>query len=109
MDLYERLRSGYYDDVGPMPAKPSKKDLAVFASGKHEKALKEYKDKFNQYKVRKAMLHEQFVNDLAVYHGLDASHAKTRKAFDIAWEHGHAYGYHEVASYFAELVPLLED
>jgi hypothetical protein len=30
-------------------------------------------------------------------------------AFDIAWRHGHSYGFNEVACYFDDLVPLIRE
>jgi hypothetical protein len=41
-------------------------------------------------------------------HGV-SNHPKRNKAFDIAWEHGHASGFTEVANYFADLAELLKE
>jgi len=49
----------------------------------------------------------QFKTDALAFVGL-TNHPKAEKAFEIAWEHGHAEGYGNVLCWLEELADLLE-
>lgn len=59
------------------------------------------------YLVESARRTAQFKAELFAKHKV-ANNPKAERAFEIAWEAGHAHGYHEVASYFEELVELIK-
>lgn len=50
---------------------------------------------------------QKFSTDLFTHFGV-SENPKAGKAYQIAWDHGHACGYQEVVHYFAELVELIE-
>lgn len=54
-----------------------------------------------------ANLRRQFCLDLATEHGV-IGHPKAQRAFDMAWERGHAEGHLQVAQEFEDLVELLK-
>ena len=45
--------------------------------------------------------------DLETEHGL-TNHPKRDKLWSLAWEHGHSYGYSEVAGYYEDFSELLK-
>lgn len=122
LPLIERLGAGYYDMRGmDVPKRPkrvlSRTEMAFFE--KQGKTLAEAKEVYNEnkafmdalntYKREEVKRQNEFFADLAQFHGIDAEHEKTVKAFDLAWDYGHANGFAEVASYFEDLVPLIKD
>jgi len=44
---------------------------------------------------------------LAEEHGV-VDHPKLDKVYDLAWQHGHSAGFHEVEMYFEEFVELIQ-
>ncbi len=60
------------------------------------------------YSKENVRLREQFCADLIEEAGV-IGHPKANKAFDMAWDRGHASGYHEVEYEFAEIAELLKD
>jgi hypothetical protein len=67
-----------------------------------------YKAHQKQYGEEKHKLHEEFVNDLFENFNV-ADNPKRHKAFELAWEQGHAYGFEEVYNKFYDLVDLIKD
>jgi hypothetical protein len=67
-----------------------------------------YKAHQKQYVEEKHKLHEEFVNDLFEEFGV-TDNPKRHKAFDLAWEKGHANGLEEVYNEFYDLVELIKD
>jgi len=53
-------------------------------------------------------LTEQFRKDLLEECGV-TNNPKADKAYGIAWDLGHSYGFCEVANYFYDLVELIKD
>jgi len=62
----------------------------------------------NQYYIEHTKLHEEFVNDLFEEFGV-GDNLKRHKAFELAWEKGHANGLEEVYNEFYDLVELIKD
>jgi 3-hydroxyacyl-CoA dehydrogenase len=60
------------------------------------------------YTYEKHKLHEEFVNDLFENFNV-TNNPKKQKAFDLAWEKGHANGLEEVYNEFYDLVELIQD
>jgi len=52
--------------------------------------------------------HDRFTKDLYAKYGV-SDNPKRDKAYSIAWEMGHAYGYSEVESHFSDIVALIKD
>ena len=67
-----------------------------------------YKAHQLQYTDEKHKLHEEFVNDLFENFNV-TDNSKRQKAFDLAWEKGHANGLEEVYNEFYDLVELIKD
>ena len=67
-----------------------------------------FKEHQIQYGEEKHKLHEEFVNDLFEKFGV-SDNPKRHKAFDLAWEKGHANGLEEVYNEFYDLVELIKD
>jgi hypothetical protein len=67
-----------------------------------------YKAHQLQYTDEKHKLHEEFVNDLFENFNV-TDNPKRHKAFDLAWEKGHANGLGEVYYEFYDLVELITD
>jgi Fic family protein len=67
-----------------------------------------YLEQMKKYGEEKQKLQEEFINDLFEEFGV-GDNAKRHKAFDLAWEKGHASGYSEVYSEFYDLVELIKE
>ena len=67
-----------------------------------------YKAHQKQYGEERHKLKEEFVNDLFEEFGV-GDNLKRHKAFDLAWEKGHANGLEEVYNEFYDLVELIRD
>ena len=67
-----------------------------------------YKAHQIQYGEETHKLHEEFVNDLFENFNV-TDNPKRQKAFDLAWEKGHANGLEEVYNEFYDLVDLIKD
>ncbi len=67
-----------------------------------------YKAHQKQYGEEKHKLHEEFINDLFENFNV-TDNPKRHKAFELAWEQGHAYGFEEVYNKFYDLVDLIKD
>ena len=67
-----------------------------------------YKEHQKQYGEETHKLYEEFVNDLFEEFGV-TDNPKRHKAFQVAWQQGHAYGFEEVYNKFDDLVELIRD
>jgi hypothetical protein len=67
-----------------------------------------FKEHKKQYGEETHKLHEEFVNDLFEEFGV-SDNPKRDKAFELAWEKGHANGLEEVYNEFYDLVELIKD
>lgn len=67
-----------------------------------------YKAHKNQYNEENRKLHDEFMNDLFAEFGV-SDNVKRYKAFNYAWERGHAYGLEEVYNIFGDLCELIVD
>lgn len=63
--------------------------------------------KFLERKAEEARQVEEVKDRLAKSYGLKRD-AKFNRAWDIAWDHGHADGFGEVEMYFDQLVDLIK-
>ena len=67
-----------------------------------------YKAHQKQYGEEKHKLHEEFINDL--FENFNVSdNPKRHRAFELAWDKGHANGPEEVYNEFYDLVDLIKD
>ena len=67
-----------------------------------------YNEHKKQYGEETHKLYEEFVNDLFEEFGV-TDNPKRHKAFQVAWQQGHAYGFEEVYNKFDDLVELIKD
>lgn len=110
----------YYNDTGPYPEEPSRPLMPARGSNSaafqdYTEKLKECEKQFKEYKIardkwndKRNLLFDEFKRDVISDFGL-AGHPKADRIFAKAWESGHAYGYPEVYSHFADLAELFED
>jgi hypothetical protein len=89
--VLERLKQGCYAPKSPWPTKINAQEEAL---------KKAYRDEVQQ-------LREQFKQDLFEEHGVTGN-PKAQRCFELAWEHGHAEGKHEVIIYFEDFVELIK-
>jgi len=107
-----------YENKMPYPDRPRKPRALPL---RHTVAdLEEYSEQFmkyvaerdkydahmKRYKEEKRRLFDLFKIDALMELGIEA-HPKGYKAFDMAWEEGHSFGYHEVFTILSELAELM--
>jgi len=85
--LKERLESYYYRGKAPYGK-----------AGTRER---------DAYRDEQGLLHQEFQEDLFEHYGV-TDNPKARKAFQLAWDYGHADGHAEVDIYFSDLVELIK-
>lgn len=59
------------------------------------------------YREKQQIVKENFMNALICAHDVK-NNPKARKVFELAWEHGHASGLHDVENYFEDFVELIQ-
>ena len=69
--------------------------------------LEENQRKRKEYNQKQSELHEKFRRDLEEYFDTK-DYPDEPSIFNLAWEEGHANGYHDVASHYAEIVEKFE-
>lgn len=106
MDFYNKIETGYYmmQDV-PYPKAP-KKDRVGVASGIYAKQKAKYDAEMVVYRDKQRERKAEFKVEALRYCRL-TNHPKAEKAFDYAWEKGHANGYMEVVNELLDLAELL--
>lgn len=90
--FYDKLADGDYKSKLPYP---SNKDP-------NRDALR------RAYREDESRLYDEFKADLFECHGV-TNNPKAQRAFEIAWDHGHAGGFSDVETYFSDLVDLIKD
>lgn len=114
MTAAEKARQAQKSNTYPkIPQKPQRKDFLNHTRfdeamdyyelelvPKYHKAIEEYHNRDNQIYI-------QFKCDLFSKHNL-TGHPKANRAFEMAWDMGHASGYEEVEQHFDELAELLK-
>ncbi len=75
---------------------------------KDEESQKRYREEANKYHAEDVRLHDLFKASLIYAYDLDPRREKTQKAFNMAWDKGHANGRYEVIQKFDELVELIK-
>lgn len=75
---------------------------------KDKEALDRYTEEANKYHAEDVRLHDLFKTSLIYAYDLDPGREKTQKAFNMAWDKGHAHGLYEVIQKFDELVELIK-
>jgi hypothetical protein len=111
--IYAKVQAGAYKVKAPYPNRNDYPKKPVIDSGSefYEQVMEEYETKMAEYKALKEVYNKDlaeresaFYNDciqLLVESG--ATKKQAGKAYSIAWEHGHAYGYSEVLSHVHDL------
>ena len=117
MDIFEKIRNGDYYTTIPYPERPRKPTLAPGATAAQ---AREYADKLEEYEVytdtylrlvkeygeENSRLEQKFINDLEEVHEVGGN-PKAKLLYSIASEHGHSYGFSEVASHYSRMVELI--
>lgn len=93
MDIRDKIRTGAYDSNLPWKAE----DMTREERTNRRKARREDEQRLRQI----------FKADLFLEYGVD-QHPMREKAWDLAWDDGHASGLEDVVSHFEGLLPLLE-
>lgn len=93
MSIFEAIRNGEYDNKLEWPSR------SVGFKSEDVKARKAYREETGR-------LTQKFKEDLEREYGL-VGHPKADLLYSKAWDIGHAYGFHEVANYYDELVELI--
>lgn len=122
MSIYDNIEAGKYKNSLPWPSrnqiyklmnKPSKDLTAeelnriVTYKKDQETIEQEYRDARLLYNSEEARLDRLFFDDLAAEFGV-TGHPKLAKLERLAWDHGHASGLNEVASYYSDYVELIK-
>lgn len=84
----------------------TKKQIDVALEDAALQAEADFKVQREKYYKEQNALQEKFVQDLFEEFGVKDS-KKARKAYAIAYEHGHSSGYSEIYNYFIDLAELL--
>ena len=95
-DIHHKINTGVYSTSLPFPA-----------SSKFSMGTQERKEALRIYREDDNRCLQEFKTDLFASFDV-ANHPKAEKAFDIAWDDGHAAGLHEVLYHFERLVDLLK-
>lgn len=95
MDIYEHIKNDNYKNQMTYPSKKDFENKDDYIAARH------------RYSEETRRLEAQFKADLLAYHEV-VDHPKADLCFNLAWEHGHASGYSEVANYFSEFVELIK-
>jgi len=81
------------------------KKVGLFICNQYDaEAYKAHKQQYNDESVSKF---QEFKTDLLDEHDV-SDNPKADKAFEMAWDYGHASGYNEVASHFESLIELIK-
>lgn len=96
MTVAEKINTGAYDSNLPFPTGASSQE-----DWPRQQELR------RAYREDTQRLIEVFKADLIEENGF-TGHPKANALFNLAWGHGHANGFQEVASYFEEFMILLE-
>lgn len=91
-----------FDSDDPRSYRSYANDLEKWNSAmeSHDKQIKAYR--YEEYR-----LNSEFKEAVLSDNGIDPQHPKADLLYSIAWEHGHAAGYDEVASWVITLAPLI--
>jgi hypothetical protein len=89
-------------------AKPSEIREHANAVEKFEEDFKKYRLLSGEWRIKDQELMRQFVHDVLEEYGI-LDHPKADKLYAIAWDHGHASGFEEVAYWVRELAELIKD
>lgn len=117
MDVYEKIRQGYYKNCIPYPKKPVKPRLHDATSEeakkfvkvleKWEKDVVVYESERDAWRKEENKVYELIKRDCLEEVGL-LGHEKADKAWSYAWEHGHSSGYNDVYLVLEEIAELIK-
>ena len=107
-DIYGIVKAGFFENQCEYPSADTTGICEHCGSKyKDEKKQAERNKKIDEYRKEESRLYNMFKDALFYYHDLDSERDKVQMAYSIAWDHGHASGYHEVANVFEELAELV--
>lgn len=95
------------------PDKPHKTDKETHAQfgarmDAYEADLNKMREANKQAGRQRQEYFDRLENEIFQWFKLDRANPKVQKAWSIAYERGHSSGYHEVISYFEDLIELLD-
>jgi len=104
-DIEDKLSSNYYTkrDSELYYLRKDEQEIHEMVHGKPDRTKKD-QPRFSSPLPRDCR--DEFQKDCLEDLGL-TNHPKAGRLFEIAWDYGHASGYHEVWSYIKELADLL--
>jgi hypothetical protein len=111
--VWDLANKNYFKNNMPYPPKSEFKDIVKTCEccGAVTKVITPgielWKKARDDYHNEEGRLYSIFKQLLYKEHNVKG--AKADKAFELAWDKGHAYGYSEVASYFSDFVELIKD
>lgn len=92
----EKLHEDFYKNELPYPSlKDCEGDML-----KRDQARSAFRE-------RERIIYSTFKSDAFQALGIKESHPKAQKLWDLAWDHGHASGYHDVWTWLNELAELI--
>lgn len=111
MGVFDNIANGKYENAVPFGIECVPVDeerMTVREAREHKEAQKQARrDQRRRHHEEDARLRNLFREDLEAEAGL-VGHPKAEKLFDVAWEHGHSNGYHDVACVYFDYAELLD-
>jgi len=112
-DMYDVIKAEFFKNKMNYP---TAEESSVYKICEH--CGSKYKDQDAVEKRRKILrmiqneenrLYSLFKSALFHFHKVDGENKRVQKAFEIAWDRGHASGYNEVAMLFDDMAEILKD
>lgn len=111
MSVFDFIREGKYESKVPCSVEivPVNEDTMTVRQAREHKEAEKERDRRQRrlHDEERARLNAMVKADLEEEYGV-IGHPKADKLWEIAWEHGHSSGYHDVACHYAELVELIQ-
>jgi hypothetical protein len=118
MNVWIKLENNAYRNPEPFPQVPRKPRLMATASPAevrayadaleaYDEVMKSHREQVAAYYARTVALEGEFRHDLEKEYDM-VGHEKADLLFGKAWQLGHAGGMQEVASWYSDLVELVE-
>jgi hypothetical protein len=118
MTVWDKLRTNAYRNPEPVPQAPRKPRLLPDATPTqvreyadeleaYDDTMKTHREQMAAYYARSAALEAEFRRDLEVTYDM-VGHVKADLLYGKAYEMGHSAGFQEVASYYSDLVELVQ-
>ncbi len=117
MQIYDNIKAGMYEPDMDYPKKPKKPIATILTSAQakeyavkleeYERMIFSYEKEMREYREQKNAKFSLFKNDALEYCGISRDHQKADRAFNMAWDRGHATGLHDVIDELEDLSDLI--